>query len=61
MRLQLSLWEVPSADGDPRVWPTLDDEQRAEVVATLARLIAKAATCRSQESTANRGEEKADE
>ena len=61
MRLQLSFWEAPPSDGAPPVWPTLDDEQRAEVLATLARLIAKAAICRSQESPANRGEEKADE
>ena len=61
MRLQMSFWEAPPSDGAPPVWPTLDDDQRAEALAALARLIAKAAICRRQQGTANRGEEKTDE
>lgn len=41
---QMSFLEVPQPAGVALVWPTLDQEQRAEVVAALARLIAKAAS-----------------
>ena len=41
---QLSFLEVPQPSGVAPVCPGLDEEQRAEVVATLARLIAKVAT-----------------
>ena len=41
---QLSLLEPPPPNGTVAVWNVLDDEKKAEVVATLARLIAKAAT-----------------
>lgn len=43
MQAQLSLWEERNQSGALPVWSTLDDAQRAEVVATLARLIAKLA------------------
>jgi predicted Fe-S protein YdhL (DUF1289 family) len=46
MRLQLSFWEARARAETPLVWATLDDEQRAEVVAALARLIMTAATSR---------------
>lgn len=39
MQAQLSFLEEKAEDGAVPVWSTLDDEQRAEVVATLARLI----------------------
>lgn len=39
---QLSLLEEPSPAGAAPVWQTLDEEQRADVVRRLARLIAKA-------------------
>lgn len=40
---QMSLLEPPQPAGAAPVWSTLDDQQRAKVVATLATLIAKAA------------------
>ena len=43
MHIQLSLLEETSEDGVVAVWSTLDTEQRAAAVATLARLIAKLA------------------
>ena len=61
MRMQMSLWEPPPATKAPVVWPTLDDEQRAAVIAALARLIAKAARRHPQEGPASRGEEKGHE
>ncbi len=49
---------LPSANAAP-VWAALDDQQRGEVVATLARLIAKMAANRSETAVAD--EEKDDE
>ena len=43
MQAQLSLWEERNESGALPVWSTLEDDQRAEVIATLARLIAKLA------------------
>ena len=43
MHVQLSLLEETSEDGVVAVWSTLETEQRAVAVATLARLIAKLA------------------
>ena len=39
MHAQLSLWEEENERGAIPVWSTLDDEQRAAVVAILVRLI----------------------
>jgi len=39
---QLTLLEDPLPPGAAPVWPTLDQEQRAEIVTRLARMIAKA-------------------
>lgn len=41
MHVQLSFLEEKGDDDIVAVWSTLNDEQRAEVVATLARVIAK--------------------
>lgn len=38
---QLSFLEPPIPIGAAPVWNALDDEQRAKVIATLARVIAK--------------------
>jgi hypothetical protein len=43
VQAQLSFWEERNTSGTLPVWSTLDDEQRAAVVATLARLIGKLA------------------
>ena len=47
MQLLMSFLEIPPSGSAP-VWAALDDEQRAEVEATLARLIAKVATAPNQ-------------
>jgi hypothetical protein len=39
---QLSLLDLPHARGRMVIWSALDDEQRAEAVARLARVIAQA-------------------
>jgi len=39
---QTILFEDPPPAGTAPVWNTLDEEQRAEIVTRLARLIAKA-------------------
>ena len=39
---QLSFLEPPVSDNAAPVWGALDETQRAEVIATLARVIAKA-------------------
>jgi hypothetical protein len=39
---QLSLLDLPHARGRMVIWNALDDEQRAEAVARLARVIAQA-------------------
>lgn len=41
MQLLMSFLELPPEDRPPAVWTALDAEGRAEVVATLARLMAK--------------------
>ena len=46
MQMQMSFLQPPAPDGTARVWATLDAQQRAEVMAALARLIAKLATAR---------------
>ena len=43
MHIQLSLWEERNAQGAIPVWNTLGDQQRATIVATLARLIVQMA------------------
>ena len=43
MQLLLSVLRTPTPAGAAPVWAALDEDQRAEVVATLARLIAKMA------------------
>jgi hypothetical protein len=49
VQLLLSFLSTPlPPKGTAPVWDALDDEQRAAVVAALARLIAKAATAGSQ-------------
>ena len=40
---QLSLLELPRANGPAAVWNTLDDQQKAAVIATLMRMIVQAA------------------
>jgi hypothetical protein len=63
MQLLMSFLETPpsaASAGRAPVWTTLDDEQRAEVVAALARLIAKVATLPNKARVAER-EEKGDE
>jgi hypothetical protein len=40
---QLSLLEPPQPKGQAAVWNTLDDQQKAVVVATLMRLIVRVA------------------
>ena len=41
MQVQMSFLETPPPSGVAPVWTALDEEQRAIVVAALARLIAK--------------------
>lgn len=43
MQLLLSFVETPPVAGAAPVWDALGDEKRAEVLAVLARLIARAA------------------
>lgn len=43
MHVQLSFLEEKVDDESVAVWSTLNNEQRAEVLATLARVIAKLA------------------
>jgi hypothetical protein len=43
VHVQLSFLEEKGDDDIVAVWSTLNDEQRAEVLATLARVIAKLA------------------
>jgi len=57
---QLRLWKIPPPAGAAPAWAALDDEQQAEVVATLARLIAKVAAARSEMRAAHT-EEKGNE
>ncbi len=60
MQRQRSLWESSAAEGTAPVWTRLDGEQRAEVVAVLARVLAKAST-RSSEAAATAVEEETDD
>lgn len=48
MQQQMSFLETPTSPGAAPVWATLDETQRAEVVALLARLIAQGAARRSE-------------
>ena len=48
MQLLLSFVRTPQPVGTAPVWDALDADQRAEVVATLAGLIANAAVARSK-------------
>ena len=58
MRRQLSFLETTQPNGTAPVWAVLDDEQRAKVVAMLARLIAKMATAREEAArTITKGQE----
>jgi hypothetical protein len=41
---QLSFFDPPRSKGKPAIWSALDNEQRAAVVARLARLIIQTAT-----------------
>jgi hypothetical protein len=50
VQLLLSFLRTPTRAGAAPVWAALDDAQRVEVVATLARLIAKMAAARSKSS-----------
>lgn len=43
MQILMSFLETRPAKAVEPVWPTLDPANRSEIVATLARLIAKAA------------------
>lgn len=51
MQLLLSFLETPPPALGAPVWKALDDEQRAEAVAALTRLIAKVAATRSDVPT----------
>ena len=42
MQILMSFLETPSTKAVEAVWPTLDPENKDEIVTTLARLIAKA-------------------
>lgn len=43
--MSMGFFEEPeSAESLTPVWPTLDEDAKAEIVATLARMIAKTAT-----------------
>jgi hypothetical protein len=53
---QMSFLETSRPTGAAPVWATLDEQQRAEVAATLARLIAKVAAPRSVAPAVDRGE-----
>ena len=49
MQLLLNFLRTPTRAGAAPVWAALDNAQRVEVVATLARLIAKMAAARSKD------------
>ena len=57
--VQLSFLETPPTAGAASAWAALDEQQRAEVVEALARLIAKVAA--RNEAPACDAKEKADE
>lgn len=60
MQLQMSFLETPPSAGAAPVWAKLDPQQRAEVVAALARLIAKVAAAASEGRTGGTEEGKND-
>lgn len=60
VQLRMSFLETPPPASADQVWATLDDEQRVEVVATLARQIAKVAAGANEE-TVDDSKEKTDE
>lgn len=60
MQQQLSLWKTPTPAGIAPEWTALDEGQRAEAVAALARLIAKVAADRYEVPVAS-AEEASDE
>jgi predicted Fe-S protein YdhL (DUF1289 family) len=47
---QTSFLEAPKTAGAASAWMTLDEEERAEILATLARLIAKVFVAQSDEA-----------
>jgi hypothetical protein len=53
---QLSFFDPARSQGGTAIWSALDDEQRAEVVAKLARLIAQTATGSRMEPKENADE-----
>lgn len=63
MQLEMRFVEPPSTDGKPMVWATLDDEDRAEALEMLARVIAKvvATGAAAVEGTTVLGEERSNE
>ncbi len=52
MQLLLSFLRTPQPPGAAPVWDAVDDEQRAEALTMLARLIAKVAAARSERGVA---------
>jgi len=50
VQVQMSFLETPPPAGVAPVWTALDEEQRALVVAALARLIAKVSTLQDQQA-----------
>ncbi len=58
--VQMSFLETPPPAGAAPVWGTLDGQQRTEVVAALARVIAEAANAESADRRTG-DEEKGDE
>ena len=61
MQGQLSFVDTMLPEGSAPVWAVLEDGQRAEVVAILARLIARATLASHEESVSAETEEKDDE
>lgn len=58
--VQMSFLEIPLPAGAAPVWAALDEQQRAEVVKTLARVIANVADARRAKGKPG-DEEKGDE
>jgi hypothetical protein len=56
VQLLLSFLSTPTPAGAAPVWAALDEEQRAEVLTTLVRLIAKMADARSKGGAATETE-----
>ena len=53
---QLSFFDPPRSTGTTTIWSALDEEQRAEVVVKLARLLAQTATGSRMEPEENADE-----